>query len=253
MSELFDLSGKVAVVTGGASGIGLGIAKGLASHGAQVVLADIQAEKAQAAALAISEDGSRAKGYFLDVTDYKLVGNFFDKINEDIGGPDILVNSAGFVIRKPALELTAEEWKKTLDINLQGTFFTCQAAGRHMVARGQGKIINIASVSARLGHPDRAAYAASKGGVAQLTKVLANEWAQYKVMVNAICPTVIQTPFNEALWQDPERLRKIVEKIPMGRLGQTEDLVGSAVFLASAASDFVTGHLLYVDGGRTID
>jgi NAD(P)-dependent dehydrogenase (short-subunit alcohol dehydrogenase family) len=253
MSGLFDLSRKTAVVVGGASGIGLGIAKGLADHGAKVVLADLQKEKAMEAAAELCQSGLSAQGYYLDVVEQPLVEKVFTELWYENDGIDILVNSAGYVVRKPALELTAAEWQKIQDVNLRGTFFTCRAAGSHMIKRSRGKIINVASVSASLGHPDRAAYAASKGGVAQLTKVLANEWARYQVMVNAICPTVIQTPFNEALWQDSKLRQKIIDKIPLGRLGQTEDLVGPAVFLASSASDFVTGHLLYVDGGRTID
>jgi NAD(P)-dependent dehydrogenase (short-subunit alcohol dehydrogenase family) len=253
MSDLFDLTGKKALVVGGAQGIGNAIARGFAMHGAEVVIADIKVDKAIEEAEKIKKTGHVAKGYKIDVTRKDDVIKTIDTIYEENGRIDILVNSAGIVIRKLALDLTEEDWDKIQAVNLKGTFLTCQAVGKYMIKQQKGKVINIASVSARLGHTERAAYAASKGGVAQLTKVLAHEWAKYNVNVNAICPTIIQTSLNEALWGDPVRKQKEIEQIPLGRLGVPEDIVGSAVFLAAKASDFVTGHLLFVDGGRTID
>jgi NAD(P)-dependent dehydrogenase (short-subunit alcohol dehydrogenase family) len=166
---------------------------------------------------------------------------------------DILVNSAGMNIRKPVLEIDDRDWDPVLAVNLKGTLYCCQSVGRFMIAQKHGKIVNVASISSKLGHPARGAYAASKGGLIQLTKVMATEWAPYNICVNAISPAAVDTPFISGLKKDRRRLEREQERIPLGRIATPDDVVGAAVFLSSAAADFITGHNLIIDGGRTVD
>jgi len=249
--DLFSLEGKVAIVTGGAQGLGEAMAIGLAKYGAKIIVADISYEKAQEMTKRNREFNIEI--YKLDVTQKKQIYKMVNKIIGRFKKIDILVNSAGTIIRKPVVDLTEKDWDTVLTINLKGTFLCCQAVGKFMIKQRRGKIINIASVSSKLGHMERAAYAASKGGVVQLTKVMAHEWAKYGINVNAISPAICETPLTIGLRDSKEKINKITNKIPIGRLGKPEDLIGSVIYLSSKASDFVTGHNLFVDGGRTID
>lgn len=248
---LFDLTDRVAVVTGG-GGLGREIAKAFAEFGARLVIADIDPGRAEAAAVEIAQMGGKARAAQVDVTSAASARALADQVVAEEGWIDILVNAAGVFTVAPALELTPEAWARVLDVNLTGMFLMCQAVGAVMVRRGRGKIINLASVSSRVANPGYAAYAASKGGVAQLTKVLGLEWCRHGVNVNAIGPAFTETDLTRP-YLDHEGWRELVlSKIPAGRLGVPGDIVGAAVFLASAASDFVVGQTIYVDGGRTL-
>ena len=252
-NNLFDLTGKVALVTGGAQGIGKYISVGLATYGADVVIVDLQCEKAVKVVEEIKAMGRLSKAYKLDVTNKEQVNEVVDSAFSAMNHIDILVNNAGTVSRKSVIDLTEEDWDLVLDVNLKGTFLMSQAVGKYMLRQGKGKVVNISSVSAVLGHPNRAAYAASKGGVRQLTKVMAIEWAKKGINVNAIAPTHFETPLTANLLADKETRKRLLGDIPMGRFGEPADIVGAAVYLASDASNFVTGTTLFVDGGRTID
>ncbi|MEW6661112.1 MAG: SDR family NAD(P)-dependent oxidoreductase [Bacillota bacterium] len=251
--NLFDLSGRVALITGAAGGLGQVMAVGMAEFGADIALTDLVPENAQETVATIAKLGKKARSYQLDVTDKEAVERVVVQVQEDFGQIDILVNSAGINNRKPAVEYTMHEWDQIIDINLKGTFLCAQAVGKVMLAQKRGKIINMGSVSSVLGHPNHGPYAASKGGVALLTKVLAVEWAKQGINVNAICPAYIKTPLTADYLAIGDHYQKIAATIPMGRLGEPADIVGAAVFLASDASNFVTGHLLLVDGGRCAD
>ena len=247
MSGLFDLSGKVAVVTGANTGIGRGLAIGLAEAGADVALvgrtpAEETAEKVHAA-------GRRAAIIGADLSTIAPVQDVVDQTLSELGGLDILVNNAGIIRRADALEFSEEDWDAVIDTNLKSVFFLCQAAARHMVQQGKGKIINIASMLSFQGGIRVPSYTASKSGVAGLTKLLANEWAAKGINVNAIAPGYIATSNTAALQADEARNRQIMERIPAGRWGQPSDLAGAVVFLASDASNYVQGHVLAVDGG----
>jgi 2-deoxy-D-gluconate 3-dehydrogenase len=247
MSALFDLSGKVAVVTGANTGIGQGLAIALAEAGADVALvgrtpAEETAEKVRGA-------GRRAAFVGADLSTIAPVQNVVERTVAELGGLDILVNNAGIIRRADALEFSEEDWDAVIDTNLKSVFFLCQAAARHMVQQGKGKIINIASMLSFQGGIRVPSYTASKSGVAGLTKLLANEWAAKGINVNAIAPGYIATNNTAALQADETRNRQILERIPAGRWGQPSDLGGAVVFLASDASSYVQGHILAVDGG----
>lgn len=253
-ADLFRLDGRVALITGGAGGLGQIIARGLAEFGAaHVTVADQDLAGAQCAAAELARLGYGAGAEYVDVTSRQSVEELVARVEARHGPVDILVNSAGINLRKPVLEYAEDEYDRILDVNLKGTFLCCQAAGRSMLARRRGKVINLGSVSSVLGHPHHAPYAASKGGVALLTRVLGVEWAPYGVNVNAICPAYVRTPLTEGYLNSGDHYQRIVRTIPMGRLGTPGDVVGAAVYLAAPASDFVTGALLFVDGGRTAD
>lgn len=243
----FDLSGRVAAVTGANTGIGQAIALALAAAGADVAL--IGRTPATDTAEQVRAMGRRAEIVPADLSTIAPVEGVVAQVVDTLGGLDILVNNAGIIRRADSLDFTEADWDAVIDTNLKSVFFLCQAAGRHMVAQGRGKIVNIASMLTFQGGVRVPSYTASKSGIGGLTKLLANEWAAKGMNVNAIAPGYIATNNTAALQADETRNRQIVERIPAGRWGDAGDLGGAAVFLASAASDYVNGHVLAVDGG----
>jgi len=248
-TNLFDLSGRVAVVTGGGTGLGKGMAIGLALAGAQVILASRRQSIVDQAAEEICAAGGKAAGMALDVTRFRELPAFFEAVAKRYDKVDILVNNAGTNRRAPALEYTEEDWDIVVDLNLKAVFFCCQAAGRIMKAQGGGKIINTASLASTWTSVNQAAYAPSKGGIKLLTQHLALELAPFRISVNAIGPGWYRTPLNDDLFRDEAWARAVTAMVPWGRTGTPEDLMGATIFLASPASDYVTGQILYVDGG----
>jgi NAD(P)-dependent dehydrogenase (short-subunit alcohol dehydrogenase family) len=246
---LLDLTSKTAVVIGGGSGIGLAIAKGLAQAGANVVPSGRRTEQVRSAAAAVEGLGRRSLVRTCDVNDNASLEDLLRVTSTEFGSVDILVNSAGWTKRKPTLELEESDWNAILETNLNGTMRACRVFGRHMTERRYGRIINIASLASFVGLYEVAAYCASKGAVAALTRAMAVEWAQLGVCVNAIAPGVVRTELNAALLDGTERGREFLLRTPMRRFGKVDELAGAAVFLASDAASFVTGHLLVVDGG----
>ena len=244
---MFDLTGKVAVVTGANTGIGQGIALALAEAGADLAL--VGRSEATETADKVRALGRRAVLISADLATIAPVREVVDRTLAELGRLDILVNNAGIIRRADAVDFTEEDWDAVIDTNLKSVFFLCQAAARHMIAQGGGKIINIASMLSFQGGIRVPSYTASKSGVAGLTKLLANEWAAKGINVNAIAPGYIATNNTAALQSDEARNRSILERIPAGRWGDPSDLGGAAVFLASPASDYVQGHILAVDGG----
>lgn len=247
MTQAFDLTGKVAVVSGGTRGIGQGIALGLAEAGADIVL--LQRSEDTSTQEKILSLGVRCEIIQCDLMNLDEVKQAIPRAIEAMGSVDILVNNAGIQRRSPAVDFSEQDWDDVLNVNLKSVWILCQQAGRHMVEKKRGKIINIASLVSFQGGLFVPAYASAKGAVGQLTKALANEWSSQGVNVNAIVPGYIATEMNTALINDPVRSRQIIERIPAGRWGNPEDFKGPAVFLASDASDYVHGHLLAVDGG----
>jgi NAD(P)-dependent dehydrogenase (short-subunit alcohol dehydrogenase family) len=244
-----DLVSKTAVVIGGTSGIGLAIAKGLAQAGANVVPTGRRKELVESATSAIEKAGGKTLVATTDVTDRGSIESLLRAVVAGLGPVDILVNCAGTTKRTPTLDVPEAEWNTIIETNLNGTLRACQIFGRHMIDRRYGRIINIASLSSFVALYEVAAYGASKSAVASLTKSLAIEWARQGVCVNAIVPGVLRTELNAGLLDGTARGREFLMRTPMGRFGKLEELVGAAVFLASDAASFVTGHLLVVDGG----
>jgi 2-deoxy-D-gluconate 3-dehydrogenase len=243
-TEAFELTGQRALVTGGGGGLGQGIVEALAGAGARIAVLG-RSETADEAAAAVDGIGIRA-----DLSDRAQLRRGFSEAVAALGGLDVLVSCHGNVHAAPALELTLEDWDDTIEVNLTSVFELCQLAGALMVPRGAGKIITIASMLSFQGGFGAAAYAASKGGVAQLTKALANEWAGSGVNVNAIAPGYVKTPLNRHIWRDdPARSDAVLARLPAGRWGEPADLAGAVVFLASRAADYVHGIVLPVDGG----
>ena len=244
-----DLTSRTAVVVGGTSGIGLALAQGLAQAGANVVPSGRRAELVESAVQSIQKSGRRSLVTTCDVTQRDTVEALLDAVYAEFGAVDILVNCAGTTQRTPALDVPEDEWKCILDTNLNGALRTCQIFGRKMIERRYGRIINVASLSSLVALYEVAAYGASKAALASLTRSLAIEWARYGVCVNAIVPGVFRTEMNSALLDGTPRAQEFLLRTPMRRFGNVEELVGAAVFLASDAASFVTGHLLVVDGG----
>ena len=252
MTDLFDLTGKVAVVTGGAGGIGRAQALGLADAGADVVVTSRKLEHLEDAAGEIRAKGRQSLAVTVDVADEQSVAGMVKRVLEEFPRIDILVNAAGISIRKPADTFPIDEWQQVMDINTRGTFLCCQAVGRVMIKQGSGKIINLSSVRGRYGLPaDYAAYCASKGAVDTLTRTLACEWAKYNVLVNAVAPTIVETDLTRPALANPDYAKMMKSRIPLGKWAMPEDIVGATIFFASKASDFVTGQVLYIDGGVT--
>lgn len=247
MTNPFDLSGKVAVVTGANTGIGQGIALALAAAGADI--AAVGRSAATETVEKIRALGRKAEIVSADLSTIEPVQRVVDETVEKLGGLHILVNNAGIIRRADSVDFTEEDWDAVMDTNLKSVFFLCQAAARHMIPNGGGKIINIASMLTFQGGIRVPSYTASKSGVGGLTKLLANEWASKGITVNAIAPGYIATNNTDALQKDETRNRQILERIPAGRWGDPADLGGAAVFLASSASAYVQGHVLAVDGG----
>jgi 2-deoxy-D-gluconate 3-dehydrogenase len=245
----FDLAGRVALVTGSSRGLGAAMARALAMAGADVVLHASTNAPADAAAALASECGVRTSGLVADLQNRDEVDALVPGVLDRMGRLDIVVNNAGIIRRGDAAAYADADWDAVLEVNLSSAFRLCRAAGAHMLAAGYGKIVNIASVLSFQGGVRVPAYAAAKGGIAQLTKALANEWAAKGVNVNAIAPGYMHTDNTRALSDDPVRNRQILDRIPAGRWGEPGDLGGATVFLASSASDYVHGHVLVVDGG----
>ncbi len=243
----FDLSGKVAIVTGANTGIGQAIAIALANAGADV--ACVGRTPGEDTVARIRDLGRKAEIVSADLSSIEPVGRVVDETVGKLGGLDILVNNAGIIRRADAVDFTEEDWDAVVDTNLKSVFFLCQAAGRHMIANGGGKIINIASMLTFQGGIRVPSYTASKSGIGGLTKLLANEWAGKGINVNAIAPGYIATNNTAALQADAARNTSILDRIPAGKWGDADDLGGAAVFLASRAADYVQGHILAVDGG----
>ncbi len=244
-----ELDGKTAVVIGGTSGIGRAIAHGLADAGANVVSSSRRAEEVEKTATEIEAKGRKTLRITSDVSDKTTLQNLLDECVKEFGKVDILVNCAGVTKRTPTLDLPEDEWNWIMETNLTGTLRACQVFGKHMVANGYGRIINIASLSTFVALYEVAAYAASKAAVASLTKSLAIEWSQHGVNVNAIAPGVFKTALNTKLLEETERGQEFLTRTPMKRFGKVEELAGAAVFLASDAASFVNGEVLVVDGG----
>jgi NAD(P)-dependent dehydrogenase (short-subunit alcohol dehydrogenase family) len=250
-----DFTGQIALITGGAGSIGRAVAKGFLEGGAEkVILLDLEDAALQAAADEVGGgEKSRVQLVRADLRDVSATRTAVRGALEAAGRVDILFNNAGLNRRKPAVEITEDDWDLVLGVNLKGLFFLTQEVGRHMLARGSGAVVSTASVSSVRGHKNLAAYAASKGGIAQLTRVLANEWASRGVRVNAVAPGYLVTGLTRDYLSDPKIREGILAKIPLGRIGEPEDVVGAVLFLASDLARYVTGEVLFVDGGRTVD
>jgi len=246
---LLELKNKTAVVIGGTSGIGLALAKGLAQAGANVIPTGRRAEQVRSAVSAVEELGGKSLAATCDVTETSSLEQLLQTVCGRFGRVEILVNCAGRTKRMPTLNFPDAEWNAIMETNLNGTARACRVFGKHMIERGYGRVINIGSLSSFVGLFEVAAYCASKGAVASLTKALAVEWAQFGVCVNALVPGVLRTDMNAALLDGTERGREFLMRTPMKRFGQLDELAGATVFLASDAASFVTGHLLVVDGG----
>jgi 2-deoxy-D-gluconate 3-dehydrogenase len=248
------VEGKVAIVTGTGTGIGQASALALAAAGAKLVLTELpnRTDAAEAtASMAREAHGTETLIMPLDVTNLGQIDELVTSAVARFGRIDILVNNAGINIPKMALDVTESDWDRVLDINLKGLFFTTQAVGRVMAEQKHGKIVSIASQMGVVGYVKRAAYCSSKAGVVNLTRVLAFEWAQYGIRVNAIGPTFVETPLTRPMFEDAEFRQDVLSRIPLGQLAQPEDIASAVVFLSSAASDMITGHTLLVDGGWT--
>lgn len=249
--DLFSLKGKTAIVIGGSKGIGKGMATGLAYAGAAVVLSSRNQKDLEAAAKEISNlTKSKVIGIAADITSIEGINEVVEKVIYEFGHIDILINGAGVNVRKAALDFTEKDWDIVQDVQSKYVFFMCQAVARHMAEKGiKGKIINIASLTSLLGFKNMVSYCAAKGAIVQMTRALANELAVYGICVNAMIPGYTKTEMTKAIFDDAEKVREMLSRIPMNRTGVPEDYMGVAVFLASNASDYATGQLFIIDGG----
>ncbi|MEH7380343.1 glucose 1-dehydrogenase [Bacillus sp. JJ1533] len=249
--SMFDLTGKVIVITGASKGIGKGIALSLARAGAKLVLLARSEDELTQTEREIREIGSESLAISIDLTAIPCISGCVETIINHFGKIDILINNAGLLIPKPVLEITEVDWDRVMDINLKSVFFLSKEVGKHMIKNKSGKIINMSSQMAFVGYFNRSIYSTSKGGVTQLTKALAIEWSPYNITVNAIAPTATETQMTKELYKDPKILNEIKKHIPLGRIGQIEDLLGAFHFLCSESSNFMTGQTIIVDGGWT--
>ena len=251
MHPLFDLTGRVALVTGSSRGIGLAIARALASAGARPVLNGRDPRSLEAAAAALAAEGTSAATSAFDVTDEAAVVAAVDAIERDVGPIDILYNNSGVTVRRPIDEIDTADFDRVVATNLGGAFRVGRAVARRMIPRGRGKIVNVCSINSELARASIAPYVASKGGLKNLTRSMAVEWARHGLQVNGLAPGYFRTELTAPLGADPAFNGWLAQRVPMGRWGEVDELAGAAIFLASPASDFVTGHLLFVDGGLT--
>jgi NAD(P)-dependent dehydrogenase (short-subunit alcohol dehydrogenase family) len=249
--NFFDLTGKVAMVTGTSRGLGQYMARALARHGADLIITSRQKKSLELFQAEIESLGRRAFPVALDVTDFKSIQQGVEDAIKGFGKIDVLVNNAGCNRRKPALEVSWEDWNIVLDTNLRGTFFVAQAVARHMIPKKYGRIINIGSVTSVFGYAGLAPYCASRGGTRQLTMSLADDWGQFGITVNCLAPGWFKTEQNKVLYENKEWVEYISDRIPLKRPGKPNDLDGAIVFLASDASEYITGQTLLVDGGIT--
>jgi gluconate 5-dehydrogenase len=247
----FDLSGRTALITGSSTGIGLALARGLAGAGATIIINARNTDKLSQAAAQLRSEGATVHEVPFDVTSPEAVGAAIAQIEGSIGAIDILVNNAGLTRRAPLDQLSHEDWHTIMRTNVDSAFYVSQTVARHMIARKRGKIINTCSVQSELGRPGTAAYAASKGALKMLTKGMAIDWGPHGIQVNGLGPGYFKTELTEPLVNNQEFSAWLIARTPARRWGNVEELVGATVFLASAASDFVNGHILYVDGGVT--
>ncbi|AFK64161.1 short-chain dehydrogenase/reductase SDR [Advenella kashmirensis WT001] len=250
MSELFNLNGKTALVTGSSRGLGFAFAQALAEHGADVILNGTRLDRLEQAAQLLADRGFRADTLAFDVADEHAVVAAFDSLDRQNRQVDILINNAGIQLRKPLTELAVAEWHSVLDTNLTSAFLVGREAAKRMIARGKGgKIINIGSLTSECARATIAPYTVSKGGIKMLTRAMTAEWAAHNIQINAIGPGYMATDMNEALLSNPQFDGWVKSRTPAGRWGLPEELAGAAVFLASRASDYVNGQIIYVDGG----
>ena len=248
--KMFSLEGRSGIVTGCGSGIGKAIAKGVVQAGAEIVMVGRNKERLEKASSEIEKFGGPVIAIQADISKMKDIRNLVDRAVKEFGKIDFLFNNAGIIRRSPSEEITEKDWDETIDINLKGPFFLAQAVARVMISqKRKGKIINTSSLAAVQGGKRVPAYAASKGGLSQVTKSMANDWAKYHILVNAIGPGWVKTELTEPLRQDKERFTEITSRIPLGRWADPEDFAGVAIFLASDASDYITGQTIFVDGG----
>ncbi|MGV3552085.1 glucose 1-dehydrogenase [Rhizobium sp.] len=250
-NQLFSLAGKRALITGSSGGIGLAMAHGLASAGAGIVVNGRGSDKVTAAVAELMDAGHIAVGSVFDVTDPDAVERAVAEVEAEHGPIDILINNAGIQHRAPLHEFPDDAFRRVIDTNLTSAFTVAKAVGRRMITRGGGSIVNVCSVQSELARPTIAPYAASKGGLKMLTKGMALDWGQFGIRVNGLAPGYFKTELNNALVADADFTRWLTGRTPLRRWGETEELMGAAIFLASDASSFVTGHILYVDGGVT--
>lgn len=253
LKSLFDLTGKVAVVTGGSGGAGKAISVGLALYGADVVVTSRTLSTLEETAAEVEKVGKKALPISCDVVDQESVNQMMSRTVKEFGKVDILVTAAGIALRDPAEEMPIENWQKVMDANVKGTYLCCQAAAREMIKKGDGgKIVTVGSIRGLHGHPaGYSAYGTSKGAVHLLTKQLAIEWAKHNIHVNCIAPCIFWTPLTEPILKDEAMYNVFMQRIPIGRPAEPEDLVGGVVYLVSNASAMVTGHVLYIDGGTS--
>ena len=249
MFNLFSLEGRVALVTGSAQGLGYTIARGMLDAGARIVLSDVSAAALARAQAALRAEGFDVPDYVFDITDEQQVGAAVEAIEREVGPIDILVNNAGIHRRNLLIDMSVEDWRKVIDVNLSGAFIVGRAVARGMIARSYGKIVNISSINAAMVRPNIGNYCAAKGGIVTLTKSMATEWGPYNINVNAIGPGYFLTDLTRPLSEDPEFDRWVKSEVPLRRWGNPEEIVGLAVMLASPASDYISGQTIYIDGG----